>query len=370
MIDFDKNRIKDQLTLDNYFSILEEFGGEPEYTNFGIVSKTICHNNPYLHDASKKLYLYDNSRLFYCYTGCDNFDLYELIIKVHKIQKDIDMDLNDAVRYVAYRFGYLIESEYVDLEVETSEDWKVLENYKRIQSIDKTKSQQILLKEYDEEILNKFNYSVKINPWLKEDISQEALELAKIGFYPGGNQITIPHFDQNNRFIGLRGRVLGEEEASLYGKYRPLKVNKILYNHPLGMNLYNLNNSKNNISAVGKAIVLEGEKSALKYQSYFGIDNDISVACCGSNVSNYQIELLKSYGAKEVIIAMDRQFKQLNDEEFKHLVKKLKKLHTKYKNDVLISFMFDKDMITGYKDSPIDCGPDIFLKLFKERVIL
>ena len=94
----------------------------------------------------QKLYLYNNSRLFYCYTGCDNFDLYELIIKVHKIQKDIDMVLNDAVRYVAYRFGYLIESEYVDLEVETSEDWRVLENYKRIQSIDKTKSQQILLK--------------------------------------------------------------------------------------------------------------------------------------------------------------------------------------------------------------------------------
>ena len=67
---------------------------------------------------------------------------------------------------------------------------------------------------------------------------------------------------------------------------------------------------------------------------------------------------------------MDRQFKELNDDEFKHLVKKLKKLHTKFKNDVLISFIFDKNKITPYKSSPIDSGPDVFLKLFKERIIL
>ena len=49
------------------------------------------------------------------------------------------------------------------------------------------------------------------------------------------------------------------------------------YSHPLGMNLYNLNNSKNNIKDSSIAIVFEGEKSTLLYQSYFGLDNDISV---------------------------------------------------------------------------------------------
>jgi hypothetical protein len=42
----------------------------------------------------------------------------------------------------------------------------------------------------------------------------------------------------------------------------------------------------------------------------------------------------------------------------------------KYKNYVNISFIFDKKMITGYKDSPIDCGKEIFLHLFKERIVL
>jgi NADH:ubiquinone oxidoreductase subunit 3 (subunit A) len=34
------------------------------------------------------------------------------------------------------------------------------------------------------------------------------------------------------------------------------------------------------------------------------------------------------------------------------------------------SLIFDKKMITGYKDAPIDCGPEKFLQLFKERIIL
>ena len=46
------------------------------------------------------------------------------------------------------------------------------------------------------------------------------------------------------------------------------------------------------------------------------------------------------------------------------------KRNSRYKNDVVMSFIFDKNMITGYKDSPIDCGPEIFMKLFKERIIL
>jgi DNA primase len=74
------------------------------------------------------------------------------------------------------------------------------------------------------------------------------------------------------------------------------------------MNLYNLNNSKDNIKLSKAAIVFEGEKSSLLYQSYFGLENDISVACCGSNISAYQVQLLLDAGAKEMIIAFDRQW--------------------------------------------------------------
>ena len=369
MINFDKYEIKKQITLDQVFDLLVEWGGDPQYTTSGIISTTICHNPP--GEGSRKLYYYDNEDggLFHCYTGCSDptFDIFELAIKVANIQENKNYDLNDAVRALAYRFGII---DYIDEEEQSGlEDWKIFNSYDRIDEIE-IKNYDVVLKDYDETILSRFNYNVKIAPWLEEGMTQESLDNAFIGFYPGGDQNTIPHFDKDGRFVGLRGRALNQEEAERYGKYRPIKIGKQLYNHPLGMNLYNLNNSQEHIAAVGKALVFESEKSCLLYQSYFGLDNDISVACCGSNISAYQIHMLIAAGAKEIVICFDRQFQELGDKEHKHQIANFRKLHSKYKNYVNLSFINDRHMITSYKASPVDEGPEKFLKLFKERVIL
>lgn len=368
MLKFDKLEIRNSLSVNDIYELLTEWGGEPEYTSFGIISTTICHNMP--GEGSRKLYYYENSTLFHCYTGCEepNFDIFQLCIKVNSIQKHLSFDLNDAVRLIASHFGIVGVYSPED-ENEILEDWKYFDNYNRIQDLSISQS-EIILKEYDKSILNNFNYDVKILPWLEEGISEKSIKHAQVGYYPGGEQITIPHFDKDGRFIGLRGRTLGVEEAEIYGKYRPLRVNQQLYTHPLGMNLYNLNNSKDNIKILGKAIVFESEKSTLQYQSFFGFNNDISVACCGSAISNYQMSLLINSGAKEIIIAFDRQFQKIDDNEFRRLKKNLLKIYSKYKNYVVISFIFDTNMITPYKSSPTDNGKDIFLKLYKERIFL
>ena len=364
MFNYDKDFIKQELTIENIFNLLEEWGGEPEYTNYGILSTTICHNLP--GEGSRKLYYYSNSGLFKCYTGCDaTFDLFELCIKVYNIQKNERIDLNEAIKIVAYWCG--ISGEYIPEEKETLPDWEYFDNKTKKKKIFFQKPEQ---KYYDPIILSRFNYNIKLTPWLNEDISENAIRHAQIGFYPGNDQITIPHFDINNNLIGIRGRTVCAEDAERFGKYRPLFVNNILYNHPLSLHLYNLNNSKKNISILEKAIIYESEKSCLKYQSYFGFDNDISVACCGSNVSDRQIELLLSVGAKEIIIAFDRQFQQIGDKEFYHLKNNLLKIYKKYGRYVRISFIFDKNMITSYKASPIDEGKEKFLQLYKERIIL
>ena len=368
MINFDKQEIKKQITLDQVFELLQDWGGDPEYTAFGILSATICHNPPGA--GSRKLYYYDNDEggLFRCYTACgDTFDIFELAIKVADIQDNKKFDLNDAVRALAYRFGIIDDIE--EEEQSALEDWKIFNRYDRIKEIE-IKDYNVCLKEYDDVILSRFNYTVKIEPWLKEGMTEEALTEARIGFFPGGDQITIPHFDKDGRFVGVRGRALCEDEAERFGKYRPLKINKQLYNHPLGMNLYNLNCSKNNIQKMEKAIVFESEKSCILYKSYFGKENDISVACCGSNISAYQIHMLIAAGAKEIIVAFDRDFEALGDDTHKRQIMNFRKLHNKFKNYVNLSFINDRKMITGYKNSPIDCGPEKFLQLFKERVIL
>ena len=363
---YDKLEVKKSLSLDNIFELLTEWGGDPEYTEFGLLSATICHNEP--GEGSRKLYYYTNSSLFQCYTGCGSFDIFELAIKVFQIQNDIEMDLNDAVKYIAVKFGITSMSDPEE-EIYKTEDWKILKTYDRIQEIE-LKDYHVELKEYNNDILSNLNYNIEITPWLNEDITQEVLDKAKIGYFPGGDQITIPHFDNKNRFIGLRGRTMCGEEAEVFGKYRPIRCNQQLYNHPLGMNLYGYNWNKNAIKIMRKAIIFESEKSVLKYASYFGWDNNISTACCGSHISNYQIQLLLDLNVDEIIIAMDRQFKEIGDDEWKHLTDNLTKIFNRYKNYTTISFIFDKEMITGYKSSPIDEGKEKFLKLFKERVTL
>lgn len=367
MIVFDKSEIRQALGLENIYDLLIEWGGDPEYTEFGILSSTICHNPP--GEGSRKLYFYENTGLFRCYTGCDSaFDIFELCSKVMKIQYDEEFDLNDSVLWVARRFGLSGMIKDNDMG-KTLEDWKILSNYSRIQEIE-LKDNKVILKDYDDSILDRLNYNIKIIPWLNEGISQETINKAHIGFYPGADQITIPHYDINGRFVGLRGRTMCKDEAELYGKYRPMKINNQLYNHPLGMNLYGLNWSKNAIGIMKKAIIFESEKSVLKYATDFGWNNNISVACCGSNISSHQIQLLLDCGAQEIIIAFDRQFQEIGDAEFKHLKLNLLKIRTKFKNDVLISFIFDKNMITGYKQSPIDEGKEKFLQLYKERIFI
>lgn len=366
---YDKTEVRQALTLENYYDLLTEFQAEPIYSSFGLIARTVCHNNPIEETGSYKLYYYTNSGLFHCFTGCEepSFDIFQLVIKVAAIQHNLEYDLNDAVRYVAQFCG--IQSSYYNPEEKESADWEYIKELGRIQNIEIT-DYHAQLKEYDKDILNRFNYNVIITPWLNEGISQKILTEACIGYFPGDEQITIPHYDFMGRLIGVRGRALCAQEAELYGKYRPIRIGKTFLSHPLGFNLYNLNHSQNAIAIIQKAVLFESEKSALLYRTYFGDDNDISVACCGSNLSPYQVQLLVDAGAKEIIVALDRQFQEINDDEFRHLTRNLTKMNEKYKNNIQLSFIFDKNKITNYKASPIDEGPDKFLQLYKERIYL
>ena len=365
----DKDTLKNELTIDQIFNLLSELGGQPIQKGECIVSKTICHNKiDEIDEASYKLYYYNNTHLFHCYTGCDepSFDIFELVIKVKK-NAGINWSLSKSVNYVAKFFGYSVEENDLDFEEMSFKDlpdWEILKKYDNIGTPEK--EQEIKLKVYDKKIL-KYLPKPRIKVWEDEGISKEVIKQCNICYDPVNQGIVIPHYDIDGKLIGIRERTLiKEEEAN--GKYRPAWLNGTLYNHPLGFNLYNLNHSKDNIRILKKAVVFEAEKSTMLYRTFF--DNDISVACCGSNLIYYQVKLLLSLGAEEIIIAFDRQFKKVGDEEFKRWTKKLTSINDKYKNFCQISFVFDRRGLLGYKDSPIDKGKDIFMKLLKERIML
>lgn len=365
MARYDKDEIKEKLTTSMVFDIVNEFGGEPSYSDFGFISTTICHNKP--KEGSRKLYYYENTKLFKCYTGCDEyFDIFELLKKIHILRGHKEWSLYDSVRWIASRYGFGPKFEIEDKF--NLPDWDVFEKYQKIANT-KAEVKKIQLPAYDINILKNLQYPI-IADWVDEGITKEILRKNLIGYYPSGEQITIPHFDIDGRFVGLRGRALGEDDAKRFGKYRPIVIGNTMYNHALGLNLYNINNSAEHIKTAKTAIIFEGEKSCLLYQSYYGRENDITVACCGSSVSQIQIQILLDLGVKEIVIGFDRQFKERNDEEFVHLVKNLKSINSKYNKYATISFLFDKENKLPYKASPIDCGSEIFLDMFKKRIIL
>lgn len=356
MYGYNKDTIKNSLTLEQVYQLLTELEGEPEIVGTSIISRTICHNG-----NSRKLYYYDNTHLFKCFTDCgETFDVFQLIQKIKQIT------LSDAIRYIANYFNFSKEENTNESYESNKADWLYIENQKRIQDID-ISSQEVSLKEYDSQILT-YMPIVRVDPWEQEGITFNTLLDNNIKYNPINHSVVIPHYDINNRLVGIRERTLIKENEGLYGKYRPAFIHKQLYNHPLSFNLYNLNNSKENIKVLKKAILFEGEKSALKYQSFFGRENDISVASCGSSFIQYQAWLLINLGVEEIIVAYDKQYQELHDKDYEKLINNLIQIHRKYGQYVKISYLFDFDSLLDFKDAPIDKGKETFLKLVESRV--
>jgi hypothetical protein len=378
MYKYDKDELKINLSIEQVFELVAELGGEPKMENGFFISKTICHNHA--GEGSYKLYYYDNTKLFRCYTDCGtSFDIYELVRKIKNNSKDLksyynkegkvcyrEWELFDAVEFVAIYYGYSPKTFDFQKTQEKLKDWEVLNNYEQINKDEQ--EQRVELRIFDNKILQHLPRP-RIITWEQEGIKKEVMDHRGIAYDPKNQGIVIPHYDINNQLVGIRERTLIKEEEN-FGKYRPAILNGVMYNHPLGFNLYNLNNSKNNIKIIKKVIVYEGEKSSLLYASFFGEENDISVAVCGSSLITYQVKLLLSLGVEEIIIAFDKQFKEIGDKEWERWTKKLYDIHTKYGAYVQISYLFDKKDLLDYKDSPVDKGKETFLKLFKNRIIL
>ena len=94
-LSYSKESVKEVLELEDIYNLLEYLDAEPQLYGNYIVARTICHNGD-----THKLYYYENTALFKCYTGsCGSFDVFELI---HKVQ---DVDLNTAIYFIVNFFN-------------------------------------------------------------------------------------------------------------------------------------------------------------------------------------------------------------------------------------------------------------------------
>lgn len=348
----DYKQIIDNLDINSIVELMKKLGADryEEKEKF-FIFPTICHNINSA-EASMKLYLYKDTKLFVCYTEDGNMSIFKFL-KTYYETRQVEYDWFEDIYNVVLNCGNFRLKEGFD----TIQYQSLKERYQ-------IKKKSVELQQYSNGILDMFmkNYPVE---WLNDGISKRAMDKYNIKYSVSQNKIIIPHYDINNNLIGIRGRALNEWEIENIGKYMPIQIEKKWYTHPLSLNLYGLNHTKENIKKYGICYIGEAEKFCLQSES-FSFPN-CSCAVCGSQFNKYQLDILmKNCRPKEIVICFDKEEKDKEDKYFF----KLYNLCKKYINYCKMSFIYDTENLLKLKESPTDCGENIFKKLLERRVIV
>ena len=347
--------IKEIITHEDIKNIMEQYGAQPYSENNSIIIfPTICHNHT-AEEGSPKLYYYKNSKMFYCFTQCSkSYDIFELIITIEHLRGNKEYSFFDALYYISDKLN--IQDGFFENNN--------IEAYQSKKDYYKKKNNHIPFKYYEKNTMNFFDYYLPYE-WAKDGITLQELKKFNVRYYSSENQMIIPHYDSDTNLVGIRIRAFNEEDI-IKGKYRPLKLENIIYSHPLSQFCYGLWNTKENIRQTQKAIIFESEKSVLLAEQ---LEYNNAVAACGSNISKVQIQQLINYGAKEIIIAFDKEYKNREKKEEQYY-NKLYKIAERYKLYCNMSFIFDFENILKEKQSPIDNNIEQFNYLLEKRIRL
>lgn len=343
--------IIDNLKEEEIKSLLDELKIPWKDKGTHLICKTACHNVD-VEEASWKLYYYKDTHLFMCFTECGGMNIFAFLEHYYTARN---------IRFDWYRDIY-------DRVIQCSElsELTALDGEKRYEKISERyhKAELKKLPIYPTGVLDIFmkNYPIE---WINDGISRRTMDKFNIKYSVSRNKIIIPHYDIEGNLVGIRGRALNEEEIENFGKYAPVQIEGKWYSHPLSLNLYGLNRTKDNIKSYGICYVGEAEKFVLQQES-FKMPN-CACAVCGSQFNKFQLKILMKYcQPKEVVICFDKEEKEGEDVYFN----KLWKLCEKYKNYCQMSFIYDKQNLLQLKQSPTDAGEAIFRKLLEKRVIV
>lgn len=346
MIDYEQ--IVKDLKDEEVIRLMYELGADRhEETDNYIIFPTICHNENAT-EASMKLYYYKDTHLLYCYTEDGPMSIYKFLENYYKT-RNIEYNWGQDILKVVFQCSAAAEL----TTKETIFKQSLKDKYRKRQSIQ--------LAAYSPNVLESFVKQYPIE-WLEDNISAGAMDKYNIRYSISQNKIIIPHYDINNRLVGIRGRALNESEIA-YAKYAPVKIEDIVYKHKLSLNLYGLNHNWKNIKELGICYIAESEKAVLQSE-LFG-EKNCTVAICGSSLNIYQIKLLMQHcQPKEIVLCLDKEELPGEDKYFY----KLWDMCSKYKLYTNMSFIYDRENLLNLKDSPFDRGRNIFNKLLEKRV--
>ena len=196
----DSEEIKGRLTTDQIKELIEYYNGDVvKETTELIIFTSICHNS-----NSPKLYYYPSTKTFYCWSQCGgNVDIFSIVMEQENISFEESIKfiedffhLDEHVRGFGKKYFTRPKKEIIKKPIDINEKLPV----------------------YEETILNTFR---NIHPveWLKEGISEEAMDKYEISYCMNTEAIIIPHRDMEGRLIGVRCRNLDKHSIEERGKY-------------------------------------------------------------------------------------------------------------------------------------------------------
>ena len=328
--------------------------------------QTICHGGD-----SHKLCYFTKSKDFYCYTNCGKMSFFDLIKRIRNIK---DEKFYEAVRYVAQKTGIKPSTERNGINIKDKEIIKDIEDMGEI--IDKqNRNKDVEINTFfDATVLNYFDGDAFYKGWIDDGISINSMKKFNIRWYELEKHIIIPHYNIDGKLVGIRRRSLKPEDSNK--KYMPEILEGKLYEHALGLNLYGLYENQKAIKRYKRAIIVEGEKSVLLSDTYYG-NKSCAVATCGFNISDWQINTLLKLGVEEIIIGFDKDYDITEAREyekdkktkigFENYKKRLRALSDKIAPYCDTYILLDKKKLLQIKDSPLDRGKETFEMLMASK---
>lgn len=351
----------EKLTTQDYYNIMRKLGADYNGSRFN----TICHN---INGGKFNLAFNEEDRYFTCFSECGcSYSLLSLVKKRRELLGE-PCSTYRSMKWICEQVGINFNFKEEVKEVKNNiYNWQGLLKYTKAHN----EIEKII---YDESILNYLDNDYYL-PWIEYGISTKTLDKYEIKWYNYKQQIVIPCRDEENDLIGIRIRNTNPNEEI---KYKPLEMlNGRIYKFPTNNYFYGENFNKQNIINTKSVILVESEKTVMKFDDWYGSDKNICLGLYGSNLSDEKIKKLLKWGCETYYIALDSDFykkeysknKNTPYEIFeKKVIKIFQKIKPYAKNVYVIYNNMNFD--NCYKFSITDYTKEQFEKLWNNKELI
>lgn len=353
-----------QLNLDDYEKIFHALGvQEIRKTDSYWIVPTLCHNLD-ISSASYKLYFYLDTKTTFCFTECQKTrDIIALVSDRWRLEGKQDFTFLQVLEWICGVCG-INGAEKVGSQGFTQPAWK-----SRLSVYNVDKKSHYLGKRYDKSIL-RFLSPYHSPVFLNDGISESTMEKFGIGFYAPNNQITIPVYDLDGELIGIHCRNLNQKELDKGKKYIPLRtVSGLDYRFKTNEVLYGMNMNYPVIEQRKQIQLFESPKAVLQLDSMYDTPST-AVGMFGLNLGKNRRSMIIEAGVSEVIIGIDKDYETEDSKEFDKFISSAKKIARLFKGYARCSVLYDKDNLLANKNSPTDCGREVYEKLMADRMVV